>query len=284
MRCVVGRRRRPADVGPARARPPLSAILLGVGAGSGRSDEVGPWAPASLDELVRALPDHLPELVCVVDEDGEILWCNLTSEAVLGWDRHTCVGRNVVEFLHPDDVAMAYELLVSARATGPGVKEPVPYRFASAYDGWLPLQVVAVTVPLASGRTVLVVSARVVGRARQEDLISQEVDHRLTVAFDRAVLPMAKVGLDGRLLQANPALARRLGDDGGGLHGVSLLGLVGPADRLALSAALDEAATGADVEVEVHLAGERHRLHLSLVPDWLDSPMYLFVQAVPAAA
>jgi PAS domain S-box-containing protein len=247
------------------------------GTGGGLSNDL----PRTLDELIVGLADHLPELIVLLDEDGQILWYNVTAEGVLGWQREQWVGRNIVEILHPDDAVRAAELLVSARATGPGAKEPVLYRLATVRD-WIDLEAVASVVRLESGRTVMIVSARVDGRARREEFIAREVGERLSFAYERAVVPMAKIGLDGHVLGVNPELARRYRVEPASLHGVSLVGLVRPADRPVVAATIAAASKGATVEVEAGLEGveERCRLHLSLVPDWLDEPMYLFLQVL----
>jgi PAS domain S-box-containing protein len=243
----------------------------------GLSDDL----PRTVDELIAGLADHLPELIVLLDEDGQILWYNVTAEGVLGWERRHWVGRNIVEILHPDDAVRAAELLVSARATGPGAKEPVLYRLATVRD-WIDLEAVASVVRLDSGRTVMIVSARIDGRARREEFIAREVGERLSFAFERAVVPMAKIGLEGLVLGVNPELARRLGVEAASLHGVSMVGLIDPADRPVVAATLAAASKGATVEVEARLAGVETpcRLHLSLVPDWLDEPMYLFLQVL----
>ena len=252
---------------------------MGVGSetNGGLSDDL----PATVDEVIGGLVDHLPELIVLVDEDGGILWFNLTAEGVLGWRRDEWVGRNIIEILHPDDAVRASELLVSARATGPGAKEPVLYRLASVHD-WVDLEAVASVVRLESGRSVIIVSARVDGRARREEFIAREVGERLSFAFERAVVPMAKVGLDGLVLGVNPELARRLGVEAASLHGVSLVGMIEPSDRPVVAATIAAASKGATVEVEARLAGVARpcRLYLSLVPDWLDEPMYLFLQVL----
>jgi PAS domain S-box-containing protein len=240
--------------------------------------------PSSLDELIAELPDHLAELIVLVDEDGRILWFNRPAEITLGWERERWIGRNIVEVLHPDELAMAHELLVSARASGPGRKEPVTYRIASEFDTWLPIEAVASNVQLATGRTVLVCSARVAGQARRSEFIAREVDERVQVAFDSAVIGMAQVGLDGRVLKANTSLADQVGTDPVDLHGVALTGLLDPSDRPRVARAVSDCV---DTRKPVVLAvsfGPVSRpvdLHLSLVPDWVGEPLYLFVQVVP---
>lgn len=240
--------------------------------------------PASLDELIAELPDHLPELIVLVDEDGRILWFNRPAEITLGWERGPWIGRNIVEVLHPDELAMAHELLVSARASGPGRKEPVTYRIASEFDTWLPIEAIASNVQLATGRTVLVCSARISGQARKSDFIAREVDERVTVAFESAVIGMAQVGLDGRVLKANTSLADQVGTDVGDLHGVALTGLLDPTDRPQVAQAVADCAETRKPVVVAAVFGPVSRpvdLHLSLVPDWVGEPLYLFLQVMP---
>jgi len=35
--------------------------------------------------VLRDLPDHLPELIALIDRTGILLWYNLAAEAALGW-------------------------------------------------------------------------------------------------------------------------------------------------------------------------------------------------------
>ena len=251
-----------------------------VGADQGRGTS-GFDLPESFEELLAELPDHLAELIVCLDEDGGILWFNRTAEFILGWRRDDWIGQNVLAVLHPDEIPVAHELLVSARATGPGAKEPVTYRIASAYDGWLPIDVVASSAELSSGRTVLVMSARLNGRARRPEFIVREVGERLSVVFEDAVIGMAQVGLDGRILRANRRFAVRFGEDPVSLHGVSLVGLVAPGDRPHVSRALSQCAAEETASVISAMFGSEPApvsLHLSLVPDWVGEPLYVFVQ------
>jgi PAS domain S-box-containing protein len=243
--------------------------------------------PESLDEVLLTLPDHLGELIVVLDEEGDILWFNLAAEAVLGWPRTDWVGHNIVEVLHPGDVGQAYELLVSARATGPGVKEPVRYRMASAHDGFVEIEAVASTVLLASGRALLVCSARITGRARNVDFITGEVDERLWLVFERAVVGMAQVDLEGRVLRANHHLGEQLGVSPSSLTGVPLVGVVVSGDRSRVAREVALAASGEEPRVVRTTLDHRARpieVHLSLVPDWLGEPLYLLAQLTRAEA
>ena len=142
----------------------------------------------------------------------------------------------------------------------------------------------ASTVHLADGRSVLIVSARVKGRGRRDDVIAGEVGERMSFVFDEAVVGMAKVGLDGRVLQANRALGvqRRGRPDG--------IARRGPR-RSGRPVASSDAGGGAHLGGRGHRLrrgrgavrarrGSRARLHLTPVPDWLGVPMYLLVQVI----
>jgi PAS domain S-box-containing protein len=244
-------------------------------------DDLGFGMPASLDELIADLPDHLAELIVLLDEDGVVLWFNRPAEAILGWARVDWIGQSILRVLHPDDVGFAGELLVSARATGAGTKEPVSYRMATAHSDWLTIAAMASTVELVTGRTVLVMSGRVTGRTRQQEFIAGEVDERLSVVFDHAVVAMAQVGLDGRILRVNPVFAERLGMSSADLHGVSFVGLVAPPERALVAMSLTGCVMGAgpmEVGASLGSASLPVRLHLVLVPDWVGDPLYVFAQ------
>lgn len=261
------------------------AILARVGDEGDDQDDGRHRLPATIDELIAEVADHLAELIVLLDEDGGILWFNRPAQMILGWERDRWTGRNIVEVLHPDEVAVAIELLVSARATGPGTKEPVTYRIASVHDGWLTIEAIASNVPLESGRTVLVCSARIARQARRSEFIVGEVDERRSLVFDDAIVGMAQVGLDGRILKANWRLAEQVGQAPSELHGVALTGLVAPSDRPALTRTLaecEETRKPGAVPIRLGDLARRFDLHVSLVPDWVGEPLYLFVQFAPS--
>ena len=244
-------------------------------------DHEGLGRPGSVEELIADLGDHLAELIVVLDEDGRILWYNRPAEAVLGWMRADWIGRSILDVLHPEEVGLATELLVSARATGPGAKEPVSYRIASVYDGWVPIEAVASSVELATGRAVLVMSARCLGRTRRPEFIFEEVAERQSVVFDMALITMAQVDLGGRILRANQTMAERIGVEADTLHGVPLVGLLAPTCRVRLARALAERPDRADpalIPTRLNGAPTPVVLHVAVVPDWVGEPLYFLVQ------
>jgi len=245
--------------------------------------------PAGLEAVLERLVHHVAELVTVFDHGGTVLWVNDALPRVLGWEPQAWVGRHAVELAHPDDIPLGMELLSSAKATGPGVKEPVVYRLAHADGSWVDLEVISSNVALPDGQLVLVTSARPAGAARPPTAIFDEAAQRVSAMFDRALIGMAQVALDGRILRANEQMAALVGAE----HGPALLhqpfaGLLPPdmQDLLAGPAGLFTGEGGQHAQVRMHRVDGREdpstwaRLAAALVHDHRGAPLYYAVQAV----
>lgn len=71
-----------------------------------------PAFPAN-PEFYRRVLHEWPSPMLVVNEAGEILYGNRAIEQLGGWDIRTLVGRNVLLFVHPDDVEAITESFVA---------------------------------------------------------------------------------------------------------------------------------------------------------------------------
>jgi PAS domain-containing protein len=103
-----------------------------------------------LRDLVGVVVEHIPDLIVIVDQTGVVRWANTRAEAVLSTTVDQWLLRPVLDIIHPDDLPLGLELLVSARASGSGVKEPVTFRARNG-DEWVTLEVVASNVDLPGG-------------------------------------------------------------------------------------------------------------------------------------
>ncbi|MCP4436318.1 MAG: GGDEF domain-containing protein [Actinomycetia bacterium] len=56
-------------------------------------------------ELAAALAEQFPFLVVLLDPELQIIWASRAAADILGYDPSELVGRNIVEMLHPDDMA-----------------------------------------------------------------------------------------------------------------------------------------------------------------------------------
>lgn len=98
--------------------------------------------------LEQALADS-SDLVLVIDPATTITWCTGASAAMLGFAPSEVVGRSFAEFLHPDDVGRAAEV-VALQAAGAFDRSPITpalYRTAASDGRWVELEVNASTGP-----------------------------------------------------------------------------------------------------------------------------------------
>ena len=228
--------------------------------------------------------DHVAELVTVFDPAGYVLWVNAAVERLLGWEQSDWAGRHAVELAHPDDLALGMELLSSARATGPGVKETVVYRLAHRDGSWVDLECIASNVAVDDGELLLVVSGRPAREIRPSTAIFDEAAARVSSMFDDASIGMAQVALDGSVLRANRYLAELAGSDPELLLGRNQSEIV----HAVLDGDGDDfrpVGTAAPREQQVSIerldGTVRHaRVSWSLVNDHRGDPMYYALQAV----
>src|SRR6185369_636837 len=52
----------------------------------------------------RAIVEYAPEILALLRADGIIECANPHTEKVLGYHSHAVEGRNIFEFIHPDDI------------------------------------------------------------------------------------------------------------------------------------------------------------------------------------
>ncbi|MCU1395045.1 MAG: diguanylate cyclase/phosphodiesterase with sensor(s) [Ilumatobacteraceae bacterium] len=154
--------------------------------------------------------DAIAEMVVVIDGLGTVVYANDRAEQLLGVRREDWLGRPGFDIIHPDELPMAAELIVSAQATGTGVKEPVTYRFRRGDGTWLQVELIASGV-VHDGRPHLVLSGRPAWASRPHAEILGEIAGRLSCMFDDAAIGIAQVSLRGDFIRVNPRLAADLG-------------------------------------------------------------------------
>ncbi len=71
----------------------------------------------------RALIDQSADLIAVIDTAGVVQFASPSAERILGYSPEEAIGRNFMDWLHPDDMALASESLASRRnVPGPAPK------------------------------------------------------------------------------------------------------------------------------------------------------------------
>jgi PAS domain S-box-containing protein len=118
------------------------------------------------EERFRALIEKATDVLLVFDAEGRHgLWSSAATEA-LGWTSDEVVGRNVMELVHPDDVA-ASEKLLQELTGSPGAARLLTLRIRHRNGSWRSFDAVCrnlLHVPAVAG---IVVNARDVTEQRR---------------------------------------------------------------------------------------------------------------------
>jgi PAS domain S-box-containing protein len=101
---------------------------------------------AHADARLRALTEHALEIITVQDETGKFTYANEAAIWYLGYNASELLGRNAVDFLHPDDVEMMRERFrrIIASSQDAVERSRFEYRFRHRDGSWCWLESVAV--------------------------------------------------------------------------------------------------------------------------------------------
>src|SRR5215469_6680269 len=92
--------------------------------------------------MLRLLIQNVSEIVVVIDKDGIVRFSNPQLQKVLGLSMENVVGRNIFDFIHPEDSCRAaIEYVETIRKPGEGV--PSVLRIRDATGAWIPFEIIA---------------------------------------------------------------------------------------------------------------------------------------------
>ena len=122
----------------ARVLRPQSAADAGPGdaPGSSQGASILPFEGSvdSRERFFRALVEQTRDLITVVDRNGTIMFKNRSTEETLGYTPSELVGRNVFEFIHPDDEPQVRRAFEHAHD---GAEVPaIEHRFRNKDGSW----------------------------------------------------------------------------------------------------------------------------------------------------
>ncbi len=214
--------------------------------------------------LRNDVADLLPDAVFLVDEHDMCLrWANKAAVELFGIPLEEAIGRSGIEFVHPDDVALAAVSLTSMRSKERGT--PVEVRVRGA-QGWRLVEVIG-----RSTSDGLLMSMRdLTDRRRWE--VAQGTE-RLRALTQSALTVMLSLDPDGRVTASSGGLTRLLGVDQSWIEGRPFADLVDPADHATLAGALGDVREEHHTTVDLGLVGVDGVIPFALsFADLLDDP------------
>ncbi len=147
--------------------------------------------------LMRALLLNSEELISILDAQGLIVYQSPSVKRLLGWEPREMAGRNVLEYVHPDDVDQIAKGFAQV-AGQPGAVILSEARYRQADGQWLTLEGIGQNMlddPAVRG--IVLVSRDITGRKRAEAHIRhlnqvlravRDINHLITHEDDAAQL------------------------------------------------------------------------------------------------
>lgn len=103
-------------------------------AGASEANDDQPW-------WYHSALAQLTDFVVVTDEAGTILWVNPFVERLLGFTDGEGIGASIADFVHPDDLGRAAEVMTLMAGGELGVPiTPAVYRIRSREGAWTPVE------------------------------------------------------------------------------------------------------------------------------------------------
>jgi diguanylate cyclase (GGDEF)-like protein/PAS domain S-box-containing protein len=140
------------------------------------------------------------DIVLLIDPEGTLHGASASVESILGYNVAENLGRNVIEFVHPDDLALAAELLEHAEERA-GQTETIDVRVLCGDGTYLPFEILPKNL-LATHGVVVLTGRNVTDRYRMEAERQQtEIEFRLLATS--APVAIFRLDANGRCVFMN---------------------------------------------------------------------------------
>ena len=153
------------------------------------------------DEEFRLLIENAPDLISVLDCSATFRYASPSSERVLGYKPEELIGRNALDFVHPQDAGGMRTALTTA-IRGPGAAFFVEFRFRGKDGSWRFIEAVGNTLLDASGSAQVLISSRDVTDRKSAEATQQQ-EAQISAA-------LARVGQELMAALDTPLLVDRL--------------------------------------------------------------------------
>jgi len=181
------------------------------------------------EERYRSLYQAIASGILVLDARGRVLDANRTAEEVFGYSLEEMLGRSSNELWEAfgEEGGSGHRPGMEALASGqPVLNRLLRITRRGGGDRWLQCD----SVPMlgADGQPARVVTSFLdVTEMRRAEAALRESESRFRAVFDRAAVGIARVDLDGRLIEVNPTLASMFGWPAEDLLGTPAVALLG---------------------------------------------------------
>jgi PAS domain S-box-containing protein len=238
------------------------------------------------EEQYRSLVQTSPDAIFLHDLDTSFSFTNQRALEILGYSSpEELRGTYLLDLVHPDDRGVGEAHIKSLMQTG--TLRNVVLTMLRKNGSGVPMEVNASLILDASGRMKAITSfMRDISERRKRERALMEGETRFRTMFEKAAVGIALIGLDGRLIEANPALCEILETPHDELLQFKPKQLTHPEDYPAVEALFDEILAGRKdhYRQELRLLSKSQqpvwcRLTVSAVKDFHNEPLFMIGMA-----
>ncbi|MBI5965344.1 MAG: PAS domain S-box protein [Chloroflexi bacterium] len=174
----------------------------------------------------HALIRNAADLIVVINPKGVILYTSPSSERILGYSPQESLGRNFLEWVHPEDMHIALSSLAS-RAKIPGTaQESVEVRSLHKNGTWRVIEVLGTNLleePAVQG---IVLNMRDVTERKYAEETVRKREERFRALIEHSADVIALLDANGVVLYESPTARRIMKFQGEGRVGASIFDLL----------------------------------------------------------
>ena len=159
-------------------------------------------------EDYQLITEHVTDVISVFDENLNLMYINKGQEKISGFSREEVMGKNPVEFMHPDDIQRCISLFQEALKTGESFGEFRLRRKDNTYV-WLEANVKITTDK--RGKTKAVLVSRDINERKFMEKKLIETEEKYRHLFEHSPFSIVLIDLNGIIVDCNSATEKLIG-------------------------------------------------------------------------
>ena len=159
----------------------------------------------------HALIQNASDLIVVIDANGIVQYVSPSINHILEYTEQECLGRNFLEWVHPDDVPAALESFASRSKKIGMAKNAIQIRGLHKNGTWRVVEVLGINLLAEPAIQGIVMNMRDVTESRAVDATLRENEERYRRLFENAPVGIFSANLEGKIIEINPAALHILG-------------------------------------------------------------------------
>jgi PAS domain S-box-containing protein/putative nucleotidyltransferase with HDIG domain len=190
-------------------------------------------------EPFRLILENTSDIITVFDREGTIHYESPSLERALGYKPAELVGKNIAEFIHPEDLA-GVSNIISQAVQKFDVPTCAEFRFRHKDGSWRYLEAVGKALPVGASVFGVVASRDYTYRKRIEQKL-KESEENLRLITENMLDMVSLINLAGIRLYVSPSHTRTMGYKPEELIGKPITSFVHPEDLDRVNAAIERA-------------------------------------------